>query len=74
MESAKSPISPIGRHQLEDWNHFFMFITHDVSAFLSLGTFAVLYSLEKTNPLHTIIGKISALCFGVATLSGFSLV
>ena len=73
-EALGSYLSPLSRHELEDWQHFVVFCVHDISSIISCGFFVYLFALSLTDPYHKIIGRICGVNFVVTVISGFVLV
>ncbi|RYG62724.1 hypothetical protein EON64_17330, partial [archaeon] len=66
--------SPVGRHQLESWEHYNLMVAHNIGAWCSLVFFAVLWRISKTNPLHRYLGRLLAVPLVLAIVTGFMLI
>jgi len=65
--------SPISRHLIYNYNHYIIFIIHDLSSFLTLLLFIILWNIKK-NKIHKFIGFFSVIPLFITILSGFTLI
>jgi hypothetical protein len=65
--------SPVGRHQLEDYFHYIMFIIHDITSFFSC-LFVIFQFYRNKDKLHPIFGYIFILFFLGSIITGFWLI
>lgn len=65
--------SPISRHIIYNYNHYLIFIIHDISSILTIILFFILSNIPKTR-IHKNIGKFSIFPLTITIISGFSLI
>lgn len=65
--------SPISRHIIYNYNHYIIFISHDISAICTLILFCILWNIQK-NKFHSLIGKYSIISLIFTIISGFLLI
>jgi hypothetical protein len=73
QDMGKGLRSPIGRHQLESYFHYFMFVIHDISSVLAC-ILIVFQFLRNKDRLHHIYGYTFLVNFFIALITGFWLI
>jgi hypothetical protein len=66
-------ISPISRHIIYNYNHYIIFVSHDISAIFTLLLFFILWNIQK-NKFHSLIGKYCIISLILTIISGFLLI
>jgi len=73
-EMQSNYFSPLARHRIEEFDHFLIYLVHDISSFFTIVLFLYLWQIGNSNPNHKYFGRLLFLPLSIAIISGFLLI